>query len=366
MNMTKLFGSGSKMEGRETMRRRGLWRWAVVALLFPLLCESAPVFGHQEHDHAGKDQGAAVRKGKAARKRGGSRWGANYFPNVPLVTHEGKTVRFFDDLLKDKVVVIYFMYTSCEDSCPLETAQLVNVQRILGDRVGKDVFMYSITIDPARDTPEVLKQYAEKFHVGPGWLFLTGKEADITLLRKKLGLYRPEILESPTDHNISLVIGNQSTGQWMKRSPFDNPYFLAAQIGTWLSNWKLPSANSTNYADAPKLRTLSMGENLFRGRCAVCHTIGGGDIMDSIQRRVGPDLLGVTQKRDRAWLARWLAEPDKMLAEKDPIVMELYAKYKNMPMPNLRLNEVEVAALIDYMDAESRRVKKTAAGRRGK
>ncbi len=74
---------------------------------------------------------------------------------------------------------------------------------------------------------------------------------------------------------------------------------------------------------------------------------------------MGPDLLGVTQKRDRAWLARWLAEPEKMLAEKDPIIMKLYAEYKNVPMPNMRLSEVEVDALIDYMNAESRRVSKT-------
>ena len=73
-------------------------------------------------------------------------------------------------------------------------------------------------------------------------------------------------------------------------------------------------------------------------------------------RRVGPDLLGVTQKRDHEWLARWLAEPDKMLEEKDPIAMELYAKYKNVAMPNMQLNKVEVSAIIDYMDAESRRI----------
>ena len=125
----------------------------------------------------------------------GSIWGADYFPNVPLVSHEGKTVRFFDDLIKDKVVVINFIFTSCPDFCPLETARLREVQKILGDRVGQDVFMYSITIDPDFDTPEVLKRYAERFEAGPGWLFLTGKKADITLLRSKLGLYSAEETE---------------------------------------------------------------------------------------------------------------------------------------------------------------------------
>jgi protein SCO1/2 len=104
---------------------------------------------------------------------------------VPLVTQDGKTVHFYDDLLKDKIVAIDLIYTHCVDSCPLETARLAQVQQLLGDRVGKDIFFYSISIDPKRDTPEVLKAYAEKYHAGPGWLFLTGKLADIELISKK-------------------------------------------------------------------------------------------------------------------------------------------------------------------------------------
>src|SRR6185503_16087443 len=124
----------------------------------------------------------------SATTSGGARWGAEYFPNVELVSHEGRTVRFFDDLIRDKVVVIDFIYTSCPDACPLETAKLVEVQELLGDRVGKDVFLYSISIDPERDTPAVLREYAERFQTGPGWLFLTGAAADIRLLRQKLGM----------------------------------------------------------------------------------------------------------------------------------------------------------------------------------
>src|SRR5476651_2114272 len=119
----------------------------------------------------------------------GSQWGANYFPNVVLTTQNGKKVHFYDDLIKGKIVVIDLIYTHCKDMCPLETARLAQVQRLLGDRVGKDIFFYSISIDPKQDTPEVLKAYAEKFHAGPGWLFLTGKEEDILLISKKLGLY---------------------------------------------------------------------------------------------------------------------------------------------------------------------------------
>src|SRR5215470_17728906 len=73
-------------------------------------------------------------------------WGADYFPNVPLRTQDGTTVHFYDDLLKGKAVAINLIYTSCKDECPLETARLVQVQRILGDRLGKDLFFYSISI----------------------------------------------------------------------------------------------------------------------------------------------------------------------------------------------------------------------------
>lgn len=293
----------------------------------------------------------------ATSHKGSSRWGANYFPNVPLITQDGKTVHFFDDLIKDKVVAINFIYTTCPDSCPLETARLAEVQRILGDRVGQDVFFYSITIDPDHDTPEVLKNYMELYQIGPGWTFLTGKESDIILLRKKLGLYIQEIQDGSNDHNLSLILGNQATGRWMKSSPFENPYVLAKQIGSWLHNWKLPSQKKLSYDLAPELRAMSKGESLFRTRCAACHTIGGGDTNQPEQRRVGPDLLGVLQMRDREWVTRWMMEPEKVLAEKDPIAMGLFAKYK-IPMPNMRLNDLEATRIIEYLDKESKRVEK--------
>src|SRR6476659_10122391 len=116
-----------------------------------------------------------------------ARWGANYFPNVVLTTQDGVKVHFYDDVIKGKSVVIDLIYTSCVDSCPLETAKLAQVQKLLGDRVGRDIFFYSISIDPKRDSPQKLKEYAKKFHTGPGWLFLTGRKQDIELIRKRLG-----------------------------------------------------------------------------------------------------------------------------------------------------------------------------------
>jgi protein SCO1 len=89
-----------------------------------------------------------------------SRWGPDYFPNVELTTQDGAKVHFYDDLLKGKMVVIELIYTHCVDACPLETARLAQVQHLLGDQVGKEIFFYSISIDPDRDTPAELKAYA--------------------------------------------------------------------------------------------------------------------------------------------------------------------------------------------------------------
>jgi copper(I)-binding protein/cytochrome oxidase Cu insertion factor (SCO1/SenC/PrrC family) len=276
-------------------------------------------------------------------------WGADYFPNVPLVTHEGETVHFFEDLIKDKIVVINFIYTHCPDTCPLETAQLVRVQDIMGDRVGKDVFFYSISIDPKNDTPEVLREYRKRFKAN--WTFLTGKNEDITKLRKKLGLYIPEIQDGSNNHNVSMIIGNQATGRWMKRSPFENPYVLADQIGNWLSGWKAPP-KADDYSNAPELRNISRGEQIFRTRCATCHSVTGNELPGAL----GPDLLGVTRKRDPQWLLDWLKAPDQMINKKDPIAIALYEQYNRLAMPNMRLHKDEALALLEYIEEETQRL----------
>ena len=300
------------------------------------------------------DAGAATTNGA----NGGAMWGANYFPNVPLVSHEGKNVHFFDDLVKDKVVAINFIYTHCADACPMETARLLEVQKLLGDRVGKDIFFVSISVDPTNDTPEVLKAYAANWKTGPGWTFYTGKDEDITQLRKKLGVFDADIKKK--DHNLSMVIGNQKTGRWMKRSPYENPYVLATQLGSWLHNWKLPQPADRGYENAPEIRNISTGEEMFRARCSSCHSVGGGDHDDVETRHVGPDLFNVGKQRDRAWLMHWVMRPDEMLAEKDPLAMKLFAEYKGISMPNLRLNQVEAENLLGYIDEESKNVEARA------
>lgn len=282
--------------------------------------------------------------------------GGKFFPNVPLINQDGKILHFYDDVIKDKVVSINFMFTSCGDACPLETAKLRQVQKLLGDHLGKNVYMYSITVDPERDTPAAMKAYMKKFNVGPHWQFLTGKKEDIDLVRKRLGMYnRGE--DELSDHNVNFMLGNEKNGQWLKRTPFDLPETIVAVLLGRLQTRPLatlPGYTTMTRAHAlPEART---GADLFNTRCVSCHTIGEGD-------KLGPDLLGVVSKRNRAWLVRWIMEPDAMLDEKDPQAIALYNQYNKVPMPNMKLGHKDALDLIEYMQEETRRIKPIASGK---
>ena len=211
--------------------------------------------------------------------------------------------------------------------------------------MGKDIFFYSISIDPKHDTPKVLKEYTERFKVGSGWTFLTGKKADTILLRKKLGLFNSEGEKKLNDHNTNFIIGNESTGQWIKKTPYDEPMTLARALGYSLSNHKvMPGGKHPSYSEAKALPNFSKAEEVFHSRCSACHSLG----TDS---GLGPGLYGVTMQRDRTWLKRWIKEPDKMLAEKDPVAIDLYNRYNKVLMPNLRLGDSDAEALVDYLDS---------------
>lgn len=139
-----------------------------------------------------------------------------HFPNVELITHHGKKVRFYDDLIKGKKVMFNFMYAECDNVCPPITANLVRVQRLLGDRVGRDLFMYSITLKPEEDSPADLKRYAQMHKAQPGWLFLTGKPADIERLRRALGYVYPDPAEDAdkSNHIGMLRFGDEAAVRW--------------------------------------------------------------------------------------------------------------------------------------------------------
>ena len=144
--------------------------------------------------------------------------GADYFTNVVLTNQNGSQVKFYDDLIKNKFVVINMMYAQCSEGiCPISTYNMRQVQKALGDRVGRDIHMYSITLLPDFDTPQVLKKYAADNKAGFGWQFLTGKFSDIEIVRRKLGFYDqdPVVDADRTQHAGVVRIGNDAYGNWM-------------------------------------------------------------------------------------------------------------------------------------------------------
>jgi protein SCO1/2 len=153
---------------------------------------------------------------------------ARYFPNVVLRTHDNQRVRFYDDLIKDKIVLINFFYTTCAVVCELATANLVKVAGALGDEVGKGVVMLSVTIDPDKDTPAALKKYALRHNTQPGWYFVTGARKDIDVLRGRLGLRDRD--DGAITHTGLLAYGRVATGQWAATPVMANPQTIARNV----------------------------------------------------------------------------------------------------------------------------------------
>ena len=268
----------------------------------------------------------------------GSKWNAAYFGNAELVTQDGRTVRLYDDLLRGKIVVVSFVFTRCTKQCGLITASLARVQRLLGDRMGKDVFFYSISIDPERDTPAVLKEYATAFRAGPGWTFLTGAKADIAELRRKFG-----DLTTVEGHSANLLVGNEETGQWMAKGAIDSPQYLAMVIGDWMDPaWGSRGAAAAPAAPPARQAALD-GRTVFAGKCAGCHAKDGRGTED------GPSLAGVATRRERGWLLAWVRAPGALVAKGDPTAVALVERFRGNVMPTLDLSAEDAAALVDYL-----------------
>ncbi len=281
-----------------------------------------------------------------------SPWNASYFPNPVLTDQHGRKHRFYDDLLAGKSVAINTFFTVCSDICPLGTAKMLELQRLMGPRMGREIHFYSLSVDPLGDSPEAMAAYARRYGVGPGWLFLTGSEADIRLIARKLGLGALQQTDARESHSSTMSVGHVPSGRWMKSTSTDNPQFLASHMATFLG-WDTQTAS----AGQAQARTLAIGDGefLFRNGCAACHEIGGGN-------KLGPDLLGVSQRRDPQWLRRFIREPDRMFTEGDAQALKLLHDYQGLRMPNLGLSTAEVAAIVGYIDARSERVRFMATG----
>jgi protein SCO1 len=272
------------------------------------------------------------------------RRGPEFFPNLPVTDQNGNALRFYDDLIKDKIVVVMFIYTSCTDICPLTTARMTQIEDKLGAAVGRDIFIVSLTVDPENDTPERLKAYSKAFGTGPGWTFVTGKPEDIRAINYKLG-ERSKVL---SEHRNEIVLGNDLTGEWQRDNVMGDLDRVTMSIREMDPKWRDQPRHitHTNAMNTGMAMGRQAGQAMYKKICAPCHTIGVGD-------RVGPDLRGVTERRDPAWLASYIRNPSAMLAKVDPVARELAAKFEPVRMPNLRLSEQDAEDLIAYLKQEN-------------
>lgn len=275
-----------------------------------------------------------------------AQWDESYFPNVELVTQDGERLRFWDDLISDKIVAVNFIYTECPDICGLSTARMARIVEWLGDRIGRDIFIYSISLDPETDTPDKLKEYATAFGAPDGWKFLTGSPEDVDSVRFKLG----ERSKSLSDHRSDMVIGNAATGEWRRASLMGSLVVVTEEILAMDPSWSRQPAPAG--AQTQLVLTPTPGEGLFLGACAACHTIGDGV-------RVGPDLAGVTLRRDRDWLETYLLAPERVLAQGDAVAVALDRDFPAVRMPNLGLNKTDIGDLLQYLQAQTQLLDQT-------
>ena len=157
-----------------------------------------------------------------------------YFPDIELVTSDGEKVRFYDDLLKDKIVILNAMYAKCEGVCPTTISNLKIVRKIRRREIDHDIYFYSMTVKPEQDSPAALKEYTRLHGIkDPHWLFLTGKPDEMDLLRHKLGFAdpNPEKDNDKSRHSGVLRYGNEPMSIWGMCQGSAEPEWIAQEIG---------------------------------------------------------------------------------------------------------------------------------------
>jgi protein SCO1 len=147
-------------------------------------------------------------------------------PDLPLLNQDGKQIHFYRDLIKGKVVAINFIFTTCTTICPPMAATFSRVQDLMGERLGKDFYLISISVDPAVDTPQRLKAWGAKFGAKPGWTFVTGNKPEMDQLLKALSGYSAR----KEDHSPTILIGNDAKGVWTRAYGLAKPALLVQLI----------------------------------------------------------------------------------------------------------------------------------------
>ncbi len=140
-------------------------------------------------------------------------WAADsYFPNVNVIDQSGRTARFYRDIVQGKTVVIHSFFGDCQGACPVLLGKMKQVQERLGDRLGSEVVLLSITVDSVNDTPERLAQTAASLGAKPGWYLISGTKVNVDWLLYKLGQY----VEARETHLTNFLVGNEPSGKWGK------------------------------------------------------------------------------------------------------------------------------------------------------
>ncbi len=153
--------------------------------------------------------------------------GRRYFTDLTLLTHEGREVRFYSDLLKDKLVVINFFYTHCP-TAQISLITLFKLQKMVGNQLGETIHFLSLSVDPERDTLKAVQEYASRFNPKPGWMFLTGKPDHLRTINLRLGNRNP----APEAHLQVFLLGNLKTGRWMRLPETAPPFSVAEGLRT--------------------------------------------------------------------------------------------------------------------------------------
>ena len=175
---------------------------------------------------------------KAAPETTGESAAHKYFTDVQLVNQDGEKMRFYTDLLQGKVVIINTFFATCQGACLPLNRNLQKVQQALGDQVGKDVKIISISVDPLVDTPANLKEYAKKLNAKPGWYFLTGEKENVNFALRKIG----QFVDNKQDHLNIFIIGNERTGLWKKAFGLANSDELVKVVESVLNDKPVTTA----------------------------------------------------------------------------------------------------------------------------
>ncbi|MCY1404420.1 hypothetical protein D3C76_399650 [compost metagenome] len=191
-----------------------------------LCCLAWPALAHEGAEHeVAPSQAPAQVSPPAPPTPTGTHDAQTYFTDTPLLNQDGETVRFYSDVLKNRVVLLNVIFTHCNDACPLITRKLKEVRDALGEPLASQVYFVSLTSDPQNDSPTVLKEFARKQGVdNPNWLFLTGEQAQMDLVLGRLG----HLIPSPEQHSTQLIVGDVANKRWSKIRP-DAPATAIAQ-----------------------------------------------------------------------------------------------------------------------------------------